>query len=366
MGTEEVVVVPSANNAMVQGTVEDASGQPSSNCKLFMYRRSDGTLLGSAVSDDSGNYELTHQGENGELVFIVCLDNDDSTIFEGLVRDRITLAVESDTTSDKVATHEFIFRTYSPITISASVNGSDFAEISTFSEISVSSKATDFGTQITVSMNTSDDMLVRLLISPGACLFVDPLQDLDEVNQSNQSYTLYGANGNVIDPTLEANKTYNSSYINNSETNQDYVVLFGAVEFSLTNDVVEKECDCTSPMYVQPVSFSGVSGSKIVAEISINNLSVTNIGLITYDGSMDNLVATVLALVLSDGRSISNLINLTYSADDQTFTTANKTAYCLHDIMLRLQVFDASGNNHIGTTDFIPAYTSLCAISVAV
>lgn len=363
MGTEEVVVVPSANNAMVQGTVEDASGQPSSNCKLFMYRRSDGTLLGSAVSDENGDYELTHQGQDGELVFMVCLDNDDSPDFEGLVRDRITLAVESDTTS-KVATHEFIFRTYSPVTISASVNGSDFAEISTFSEISASAKPTDFGTQMTVSMNTSDDTLVRLHISPGACLFVDPLQGLDEVNQSNQSYTLYGASGNV-DPTLEANKTYNSSYINNSKTDQDYVVLFSAVEFHLTNDVVEEECDCTSSTYVQPVSFSGVSGSKIVAEISINNLSVTNIGLITYDGSMDNLVATVLALVLSDGRSISEVINLTYSADDQTFTTKNKTAYCLHDIMLRLQIFDNSGNNHIGTTDFIPAYTSLCAISVA-
>ena len=96
MGTGEVVVVPSANNAMVQGTVEDASGQPSSNCKLFMYRRSDGTLLGSAVSDDSGNYELTHQGENGELVFIVCLDNDDSTIFEGLVQDRVTIKNNSE------------------------------------------------------------------------------------------------------------------------------------------------------------------------------------------------------------------------------------------------------------------------------
>lgn len=364
MGTEEVVVVPSANNAMVHGTVEDASGQPSSNCKLFMYRRSDGTLLGSAVSNDSGNYELTHQGENGELVFIVCLDNDDSTIFEGLVRDRITLAVESDTTSDKVATHEFIFRTYSPITISASVNGSDFAEISTFSEISVSSKPTYFGTQMTVSMNTSDDMLVRLRASSNVCLFVNPVQEIDEVNQRNQSYTLYNANGK-IDPTLEANKTYNSSYIDDSSTDQDYVVLFSAVEFSLTNDVVEKECDCTSPTYVQPVSFSGVSGSKIVAEVSINGLSPTSGISITYDGSMDNLVATVLALVLSDGRSIRNLINLTYSADDQTFTTANKTAYCLHDIMLRLQVFDASGNNHIGTTDFIPAYTSLCAISVA-
>ncbi|WP_151709667.1 carboxypeptidase-like regulatory domain-containing protein [Acinetobacter brisouii] len=351
-------------SGITKGSVVDPSGQVLANCKLFMYRRTDGTLLGSAVSDENGDYELTHQGQDGELVFMVCLDNDDAPNFEGLVRDRITLAVESDTTSDKVATHEFIFRTYSPITISASVNGSDFAEISTFSEISVSSKATDFGTQITVSMNTSDDMLVRLRASSNVCLFVNPVQEIDEVNQSNQSYTLYNANGK-IDPTLEANKTYNSSYIDDSSTDQDYVVLFSAVEFSLTNDVVEKECDCTSSMYVQPVSFSGVSGSKIVAEISINNLSVTNISLITYDGSMDNLIATVLALVLSDGRSIRNLINLTYSADDQTFTTANKTAYCLHDIMLRLQVFDASGNNHIGTTDFIPAYTSLCAISVA-
>lgn len=350
----------------VKGSILDPDSKAMANCQLFMYRRTDGTLLGSTVSDQNGDYELSHSGKNSEQVFIVCLDNDDSTIFEGLVRDRITLAVESDTTSDKVATHEFIFRTdYNPITISASVNGSAFAEISTFSEISVSSKTTDFGTQITVSMNTSDDMLVRLLISPSACLFVDPLQELDEVNQSNQSYTLYDANGNVIDPTLEANKTYNSSYIDNSETDQDYVVLFGAVEFRLTNDVVEEECDCTSSTYVQPVSFSGVSGSKIVAEVSINGLSPTSGILITYDGSMDNLVATVLALVLSDGRSISEVINLTYNADDQTFTTENKTTDCLHDIMLYLLVFDKSGNNILGTTDFIPAYTSLCAISVA-
>ena len=61
-----------------------------------MYRRSDGTLLGSAVSDDSGNYELTHQGENGELVFIVCLDNDDSPDFEGLVQDRVTIKNNSE------------------------------------------------------------------------------------------------------------------------------------------------------------------------------------------------------------------------------------------------------------------------------
>ena len=75
----------------IQGYVEDASGQPSSNCKLFMYRRSDGTLLGSAVSDDSGNYELTHTAQDGEKVFIVCLDNDDAPDFEGLVHDRITI-----------------------------------------------------------------------------------------------------------------------------------------------------------------------------------------------------------------------------------------------------------------------------------
>lgn len=88
----------------IQGYVEDASGQPSSNCKLFMYRRSDGTLLGSAVSNDSGNYELTHQGENGELVFIVCIDNDDSTIFEGLVRDRILINNAANNDSNEATT----------------------------------------------------------------------------------------------------------------------------------------------------------------------------------------------------------------------------------------------------------------------
>ncbi|RGD90569.1 hypothetical protein [Acinetobacter sp. SWAC57] len=75
----------------VQGYVGDPEGQPSANCKVFMFLRSDGSLLGSAVTDETGSYTMTHTGQVDDLVFIVCLDNDEVPDFEGLVYDRITL-----------------------------------------------------------------------------------------------------------------------------------------------------------------------------------------------------------------------------------------------------------------------------------
>ena len=75
----------------VKGSILDPDSKAMANCQLFMYRRTDGTLLGSTVSDQNGAYELTHTALDGEKVFVVCLDNDDSTIFEGLVRDRIAI-----------------------------------------------------------------------------------------------------------------------------------------------------------------------------------------------------------------------------------------------------------------------------------
>lgn len=76
----------------VKGSIVDPDGNIMANCQLFMYRRTDGALLGSAVSDENGDYELTHTAENSEKVFMVCLDNDDSPDFEGLIRDRIAIA----------------------------------------------------------------------------------------------------------------------------------------------------------------------------------------------------------------------------------------------------------------------------------
>ena len=86
------------SNVKVQGDVEDASGQIAPNCKLFMFRRSDGTLLGSAVSDANGHYEMdASSAVVGETVFMVCLDNDEAPDFEGIVHDRIKIGNQTST-----------------------------------------------------------------------------------------------------------------------------------------------------------------------------------------------------------------------------------------------------------------------------
>ena len=90
----------------VKGSILDPDKKVMANCKLFMYRRTDGALLGSAMSDQNGGYELTHTAQDGEKVFIVCLDNDVAPDFEGIVRDRITIQNNSsNTTSSEGATN---------------------------------------------------------------------------------------------------------------------------------------------------------------------------------------------------------------------------------------------------------------------
>ncbi|MCG2572247.1 DUF285 domain-containing protein [Acinetobacter sp. ME22] len=90
----------------VKGSIVDPDGNIMANCQLFMYRRTDGALLGSAISDQNGDYELTHTAENSEKVFMVCLDNDDSPDFEGLVRDRIAIVAAATVISCDGATHQ--------------------------------------------------------------------------------------------------------------------------------------------------------------------------------------------------------------------------------------------------------------------
>lgn len=89
----------------VKGTILNPDSNGMANCQLFMYRRTDGALLGSAVSDESGAYELTHTAQDGEKVFVVCLDNDDSPDFEGLVHDRVTIKSGSGEPTDPEVTY---------------------------------------------------------------------------------------------------------------------------------------------------------------------------------------------------------------------------------------------------------------------
>lgn len=74
-----------------QGTVENAAGGIAPNCKVYMFRRSDGKLLGRAVSDQNGHYEMHTSAISGDTVFMVCLDDDNAPDFEGIIYDRITV-----------------------------------------------------------------------------------------------------------------------------------------------------------------------------------------------------------------------------------------------------------------------------------
>lgn len=75
--------------SIAHGVVKDAVGGIAADCKVFMFRRTDGKLLGSAVSNSLGQYEMMTTALTGEQVFMVCLDNDVSPDFEGIIYDRI-------------------------------------------------------------------------------------------------------------------------------------------------------------------------------------------------------------------------------------------------------------------------------------
>lgn len=77
--------------SIAQGTIENAVGGIAPNCKIYMFRRKDGKLLGSAVSDNQGHYEMITSALSGETVFMVCLDDDNAPDFEGIIYDRITV-----------------------------------------------------------------------------------------------------------------------------------------------------------------------------------------------------------------------------------------------------------------------------------
>lgn len=77
--------------SIARGYVEDAVGGPAKNCKVFMYKRSTGELLGSSITGLDGKYEMITTALGGDTVFMVCLDDDDAPDFEGLVYDRITV-----------------------------------------------------------------------------------------------------------------------------------------------------------------------------------------------------------------------------------------------------------------------------------
>lgn len=76
----------------INGTVLDASGQPASDCKVYIYNRSTGNKVGQAISKADGTYKSLCAAKKGELLFAVCLDDDVLPDFEGIVIDRINVS----------------------------------------------------------------------------------------------------------------------------------------------------------------------------------------------------------------------------------------------------------------------------------
>lgn len=73
------------------GVVVDPSGQPAPNCRVIAFSRETDRLAGRATTDHEGRYEMFLNAYPGELIYMVCLDNDDGTDFEAQVIDRITV-----------------------------------------------------------------------------------------------------------------------------------------------------------------------------------------------------------------------------------------------------------------------------------
>ena len=74
------------------GKVLDASGQPASNCKVYIYNRATGNKVGQAISKVDGTYKSLCAAKLGEILFAVCLDDDVLPDFEGIVIDRINVS----------------------------------------------------------------------------------------------------------------------------------------------------------------------------------------------------------------------------------------------------------------------------------
>lgn len=76
----------------MNGKVLDASGQPASNCKVYIYNRTTGNKVGQAISKADGTYKSLCAAKTGEILFAVCLDDDVLPDFEGIVIDRINVS----------------------------------------------------------------------------------------------------------------------------------------------------------------------------------------------------------------------------------------------------------------------------------
>lgn len=118
----------------------------------------------------------------------------------------------------------------------------------TIDGLSVTFQPNNPGALLTLSNTSGEDMRIRLRASKDFGLYVnsDGEENLrtNMVEQSNQAYTLFDADGNIIDPRLESNKDYSGRDFDDTGTNNDYAIYFRSAEFCLAAMVEETLISC--------------------------------------------------------------------------------------------------------------------------
>lgn len=145
-------------------------------------------------------------------------------------------------------------------TIEVSVNDGDWVDIFTLPPelILQYSPANHAGAELKIQIADGiTTARVQMRCSSDIGLYVNTNQGFDEVHQQNQAYTLYNVNGDIVDPSLEVNKEYNSPMADDTSTEEDYVVRFRSAHFCLV---------AAAPPLI--ISCDGASDSTTFPELS--------------------------------------------------------------------------------------------------
>jgi len=137
------------------------------------------------------------------------------------------------------ASNSFIARTdFNVRTFQASVNGSSWADLDSFSELSVlHTPMGGAGASLIITLKDGlPDTRVRLRASSEIGLYFDPNEEINEIDQPNQSYVLYDSNDLIVDPRMARNQDHSENGFDDTSTNEDYKVFFLAADFCLTNN----------------------------------------------------------------------------------------------------------------------------------
>lgn len=126
-------------------------------------------------------------------------------------------------------------------------------------------------------------------------------------------------------------------------------------------------CDCVSDTATRPIKSPLVPDSVVVFEARCNGLSFSSSGSNNNDPTA--LVANLLAAAVTHNGGgtqthLSDLVDIIRDTANNQYIVKNKTSECLHDLNMRMVVWDHTGNNLLGVEFFTPGlgadFTSLC------